>query len=235
MPGAEVSQSSDILNQIQGLVASSQRFSDLDDARLFRGSVRGNAQFVPMIITTDFQVSRGDSGKHILFWSGPSNTTWSFQQRGTIQQTRTGHIAHYWRDDKRSTFFDDPTVAFTFQTGNIMPVRTVGNSLVTFPPGLLDYYDFFTFMDEKKILPDGRPNFINIVYHSLLYPTILLRGFFEPETVISVVEEAGRPAGVTWNATFRIRSSDPPFYDGKKLRDSWYQSIPASLSQGTFF
>lgn len=224
--GTEVIQSNEILGKLQALGAASSRLNEINDARIFRGS-RKNAPFTPMILTTDYQVSEQENGRHLLFWSGPQNTTWSFQQRGTIQQTRTGHIAHYWRDDKRSTFFDDPSVTFTFQTGNIMPIRVDNKSdtVKVFPPGLLDYYDFFSFLDEPKILSSGRPNFINIVYHSLLYPTILLRGFFEPETPITISEEASRPASVVWQATFRIRSSDPPITDGKKLRDAWYHSV----------
>jgi len=223
--GTEVINSDRILQQLTSLGAFSDRASDVESARLARGS-RTSREFVPMIITTDQQVSLGDRGKHILFWSGPQNTTWTFQQRGVTQQTRTGYIAHYWRDDKRTTFFDDPSVSFTFQTGNIMPIREATRqdgtaSLIFLPPGLLDYYDFFSFMDEPKILSSGRPNFINIVYHSLLYPTVLLRGFFEPETPITVNEDASRPGSVTWSATFRVRQSNPPLHDGSKLRDAW--------------
>jgi hypothetical protein len=227
--GTSVLSSNQILGKIIAAQATSERFLDINAARIYRGNKQAN-QYVPMILTTDFQVSRGDSGQHLLFWSGPQNTTWSFQQRGVIQQTRTGHIAHYWRDDKRSTFFDDPSVTFTFQTGNIMPLRTLSGTgaLTALPPGLLDYYDFFTFLDEPKILSDGRPNFINIVYHSMLYPTILLRGFFEPDSVITVTEDASRPASVSWSATFRIRSSDPPLTSGKQLQSAWLSNTPSA-------
>ena len=220
---AEVVNSERILNQLLTSGAASDRAAELNEARLARG--RAGSKSVPMIMTTDYQVSQGDRGKHILFWSGPQNTTWNFNQRGAIQKTRTGHIAHFWRDDKRSTFFDDPSVVFTFQTGNIMPVRNSNGSLIFLPPGLLDYYDFFSFMDEPKILQSGRPNFINIVYHSLLYPCILLRGFFEPESTISVTEDSSRPASVTWQATFRVRSSNPPLHNGARLRDAWASSF----------
>lgn len=211
-----------LLDKIRLLASSTDRNIELDKDRLYRGT-RTATGFIPMIITTDYQVSRAGSGQHLLFWSGPKNTTWNFNQRGSIQQSRSGHIAHFWRDSKRSTFFDNPSVQFTFQTGNIMPIRTKGGgTLTTLPPGLVDYYDFFQFMDERKILSSGRPNFVNIVYHSLLYPTILLRGFFEPETTISVTEDASKPASIEWNATFRIKESDPPFYDSSKLMNAWY-------------
>jgi hypothetical protein len=223
--GTEVINSDRILQQLTSLGAFSDRTSEIESARLARGQ-RVSREFIPMIITTDQQVTLGDRGKYILFWSGPQNTTWTFQQRGVTQQTRTGYIAHYWLDNKRTTFFDDPSVSFTFQTGNIMPVREAVRadgtaSLIFLPPGLLDYYDFFSLLDEPKILSSGRPNFVNIVYHSLLYPTILLRGFFEPESPITVTEDAQKPASVTWAATFRVSQSNPPLHDGSKLRDAW--------------
>jgi len=197
-------------------------------AKLQAGS-RGrlSSRYIPMIMTTDYQVSLGSEGKHILFWSGPSNTSWSFVQRGVFQQTRSGTITHYWRDSRRSTFFDEPTVTFGFQTGNIMPIRIVDGSddVISLPPGLLDYYDFFTMLDEQKILSDGRPNFVNIVYHSLLYPTILLRGFFDPSSSINVDEDVSNPASVNWSGTFRVKTSDPPLYDAYKLKLAWEDSI----------
>jgi hypothetical protein len=90
---------------------------------------------------------------------------------------------------------------------------------------LLDYYDFFEMLDEPKILANGRPNFVNIIYHSLLYPVILLRGFFEPATGLTVSEDSRNPAGVTWQGTFRVRETNPPFYDSFKLQRSWYSSF----------
>lgn len=183
--------------------------------------------YVPMIMTTDYQVSRGVEGKHILFWSGPANTSWTFAQRGTMQQSRTGTIAHYWRDGRRSTFFDEPSVTFTFQTGNIMPVRVSSepNDLIFLPPGLVDYYDFFTMIDEEKILSDGRPNLINIVYHSMLYPTVLLRGFFDPSSPLTITESANTPNQVTWEGTFRIKTSDPPLHNSEKLKAAWLDAV----------
>lgn len=215
--------SSSILDKIQELGASVDRILAYDNARLYRGS-RSSVGLVPMIMTTDYQISLNNSkdSKYILFWAGSQNTVWSFKQRGAQQQSRTGHIFHYWRDDKRETFFDDPTVTFTFQSGNIMPLRiTSTDSVVALPPGLLDYYDFFYFLDEKKILSDGRPNYINIIYHSLLYPAILLRGFFEPETGFSITESADNPAQFTWSSTFRIRDSNPRFYNAEELKKAW--------------
>jgi hypothetical protein len=207
----------------------------IDQSLVERGSRLGaKSNYVPMIITTDYRVTSGfdvntasRNRRHLLFWAGPKSVEWNFTQRGSMQQSRTGHIAHFWRDSKRGTFFDNPSINFTFQTGNLMPIRETNSTLFLdpFPPGLLDYYEFFSLLDEQKILSDGRPNYVNIIYHSLLYPTILLRGFFEPETAMTVREEAGKPASIEWNATFRLKESNPVFSESSKLVAAWQDAV----------
>lgn len=208
---------------------------DTNDTFNYRNLVGSRPNGVsPMIITTDFRVSTSTGSNsqpskttrdHLVFWSSPKNTVWEFNQRGTIQQTRAGHIAHFWRDDKRSTFFDNPSITFTFQTGNIQPLSIESRLLNILPPGLLDYYEFFSLLDEQKILSDGRPNYVNIVYNSLLYPNILLRGFFDPQFMISVQEDSTKPAQVTWSAKFILKESTPSFNDATKLQAAWGSSF----------
>ena len=198
-----------------------------------RGPYRYNG--TPLIITTE---SMAVQGRYILFWSGPSNTQWNFPMRAAVQQTRSGTVTHVWRNGSRSTFFDEPTVAFTFQAGNIMPVRirqevlqgnnTLPQDAVSLPPGLLDFYDFFEVLNQPKILRDGRPNFVFIAYHSLVYPEIFMRGFFTPEG-LSFSEDAANPANLSWTATFKIRSTEPPFYSSQRLISSWRSAFVPSV------
>jgi len=193
-----------------------------------RGPYRYNG--TPMVITTE---NLAADGRYLVFWSGPSNTQWTFPMRGAEQQTRSGTIYHSWRNGSRSSFFDEPTVSFTFQAGNIMPVRVresarlvegsaaiVTSETVSLPGGLLDFYDFFEILNQPKILSDGRPNFVFIAYHSLVYPEIFLRGFFTPEG-LSFTDDAQNPAGLTWTSTFKVRSTEPPFWDTAQLISSW--------------
>jgi len=206
---------------------SSIAFSSKTGSGDSRGPYRYNG--TPLIITTE---SLAVQGRYILFWSGPSNTQWNFPMRAAQQQTRSGTITHVWRNGSRSTFFDEPTVSFTFQAGNIMPVRigqevlqksngnVTSQQAVSLPPGLLDFYDFFDILNQPKILRDGRPNFVFIAYHSLVYPEIFMRGFFTPEG-LSFSEDASNPATLSWNATFKIRSTEPPFYSAQRLISSW--------------
>lgn len=225
-----------ISNEEQLIAALQQRTPSRFTAGQDSGDTRGPFRSgTPLIITTE---SFAQQGRYILFWSGAENTQWSFPMRAAQQQTRSGTILHMWRDNSRSTFFDEPQVTFTFQSGNILPVRLreqgqidtaaggvpVFMETVTLPPGLLDFYDFFDLLNEEKILSDGRPNFVYIVYHSLVFPEIFLRGFFTPEG-FSFTDSSQDPASITWTATFKIRSTEPPFYRGRALMSTWLSAI----------
>jgi hypothetical protein len=243
MPGAG-SEASQVLTNfaaVQELVRDDERLVDIMQRRGIRaqdlntasGDYRGPyAQIrAPMIITSE---SFAAQGRYIIFWSGPENTQWNFPMRAAQEKTRSGTILHLWRNSSRSTFFDEPTVQFTFQTGNLLPVRTRTSGEISgqtftadaidLPPGLLDFYDFFDLMNEEKILADGRPNFTYIVYHSLVYPEIFLRGFFNPEG-LQFGEQAEDPAKVNWTATFTVRSTEPPFYSGRSLYSAWRSAL----------
>lgn len=204
------------------------------------GDSRGPYRYsgTPMVITTENLAAQG---RYLVFWSGPSNTQWSFQMRAAQQQTRSGTIYHTWRNSSRQTFFDEPTVNFTFQAGNIMPVRVREGTpqsnggkrvseAVSLPGGLLDFYDFFEILNQPKILSDGRPNFVFIAYRSLVYPEIFLRGFFNPEG-LQFSEDAQNPASVSWTAGFKIRSSEPPFWNTQQLVAAWRSAFVPGPSE----
>lgn len=76
----------------------------------------------PFVITCD---SFARLGRFIVLWANPSTWQWSMKQRGTVQKTRGGSIVHIWRDRVRPTYFDEPEVTMTFQSGNIIPIRTL--------------------------------------------------------------------------------------------------------------
>lgn len=207
------------------------------------GDSRGPYRFsgTPMIITTE---SWAAQDRFIVFWSGPSNTQWSFPIRAAQQQTRDGTVYHTWRNSSRPTYFDEPTVSFTFQAGNIMPVRvqqgnpsantTAFSEAISLPAGLLDFYDFFELLDQPKILSDGRPNFVFIAYHSLVFPEIFMRGFFNPEG-LQFTEDAQNPANLSWTSTFKIRSTEPPFWNSQQLITSWRSAfVPAPTEDQAF-
>lgn len=235
----EITETSPAFAAIQKLISDRERLLEQNRKRAPMADTTEREQALrrsPMIITSENWAA---NGRYIILWANPSNVQWSFKQRGMEQQTRTGYIQHYWRNSARSTFFDDPELNITFQTGNILPVRVYesvfngGGSVVSLPPGLLDYYDFFDLLDDKKILSDGRANSIYIVYRSLLYPAITLRGFFKPDAGISITDDSSQPNGHTWTATFRVRASNPPFYRGSELANAWMSQFSGNNVQGS--
>lgn len=250
--GSEASETISGFGALRSLVENEERVERLyrnriasfdDDDGQGRGPYRQKGQSTPLIMTTE---SFAAQGRYIIFWVGPRSVQWRFPMRAAQQQTRSGTILHTWRNASRSTFFDEPEVTFTFQAGNIMPVRferprdrVLGGNITALPAGLFDFYEFFDLLNEEKILSDGRPNFVFIAYHSLVYPEIFLRGFFTPDGV-SFSEDAQNPAELTWDATFKVRSTSPPFYNSSQLLASWQSAftdgystvlIPASFAE----
>lgn len=185
---------------------------------------------IPLIMTTEVMAQQG---RYMVFWASPESVSWNFKMRGTTQDTATGTIQHYYKDPKRNTYFDEPEVQFNFQSGNIMPVRvtqqrdenkpnsSTANTLVYLPFGLLNLYEFFELMDQKKVIADGRTNFVYILYSSLVFPRMILRGFFQPEQGITFNESANDNAEVKWAATFKVVATYPKFNDARSLTNSW--------------
>jgi hypothetical protein len=77
----------------------------------------------PFVMTCQEWLSQ-TSPRYIIAAVNPSEISWRLPQRAAAQKTRIGEIVHYWRDRFRNTFFDEPQLSITFQSGNIMPMRT---------------------------------------------------------------------------------------------------------------
>lgn len=80
-----------------------------------------NMPRTPFILTCQQWIT---DQRYIIASVNPSDVQWRLPQRASAQKTRVGEIVHYWRDRFRGTFFDEPQLTITFQTGNIMPMRT---------------------------------------------------------------------------------------------------------------
>jgi len=59
--------------------------------------------------------------KYIVLWVNPSQMSWKFPKRESVSKTAAGAIRNTWRNRFRGTYFDEPTLDITFQSGNIMP------------------------------------------------------------------------------------------------------------------
>jgi hypothetical protein len=196
----------------------------------FRNNIgdTGNLGRMPTILTTEVMAHQG---RYLMFWAGPESAQWHFRQRGATQETRGGMIQHYYKDSRRNTYFDEPEIQFTFQSGNILPVRmTKGkpgqkmskaeSTVVAIPFGLLNLYEFIELLDQKKAIADGRTNYVYILYSSNVFPRIILRGFFTPDG-LSFSESGNENAEVKWSATFKVVGSYPKFNSAYSLAETW--------------
>jgi hypothetical protein len=159
--------------------------------------------------TKDINGAQGPS-KAIKFRCNPSDISWSMTQRSQEQKTKAGTVLHVWNDHDRKTYFNEPVITLTLQTGNILPVRNIFQpSTPVVPEGLNNFYEFMALVDEVKVLDDGRANLVYIDYNSLIFPKIRLWGFFTPNG-ISFSDKASNPATVnSWTASFTVYKSEP--------------------------
>lgn len=183
---------------------------------------------IPLLMTTEVMARQN---RYLSFWVSPENVQWQFRLRGSLQETRGGWIQHYWKDNRRNTFFDEPEVTFTFQSGNIMPVRVttarnpvtnaISQTQVSLPTGLLNLYEFMELLDQPKVMSDGRNNYVYILYSSLVFPKIVLHGFFTPDAGTGFSEGAQDNAEVKWTGTFKVAGTYPSFNSANQLTRTW--------------
>jgi hypothetical protein len=176
---------------------------------------------IPLILTC---LSWQARGRAIEFWVNPSSITWNFKLRGATTKVKGGTISYTWRDGSRgSTFHDEPRMNITFQTGNASPIYTndlttaSAGQLVGVPPGVLDLYDCLELMNEPLVLDDGTMNYRIISYNSIIFPELILYGFFDIDQGMDFSENADDPAHTTWQQTFIIRKSIPNYVDAAAL------------------
>ena len=147
--------------------------------------------------------------KSIKFRVNPSNVSWAMRQRSVEQKSKAGTVLHVWNDNVRKTYFDEPVITIKFESGNILPARGAFGTPGSIPPGLNNFYEFLSLVDEVKVLDDGRANLCYINYNSLIFPQITLWGFWTPNGV-SFVDDATNHAQVnSWTAAFTVYRSNP--------------------------
>jgi len=156
-----------------------------------------------------FPTGAESTPKSIKFRCNPSDVSWSMPQRSVEQKTKSGTVLHTWNDNDRKTYFDEPTLTFKLQSGNILPTRDILNPRGVVPEGLNNFYEFMSLVDEVKVLDDGRANLCYIDYNSLIFPRIRLWGFWQPSG-ISFSDSATNHAQVnSWTASFTVYKSFP--------------------------
>lgn len=189
-----------------------------------KGSNPYGVQRLPWIFATfkdlagkNIKDAAESADKSIIWYANPKSVDWKISQRASETKTKSGTVLHVWRDRQRRTDYDDPKITITFQSGNIMPAYSnavsdsglKGEPDLPVAPGLENFYRFLQLVDSSKI-SGGQANLIHILYRSRIFPSLVLTGFFDPQTVVSFTDSADNPFQVnSWSATFTIYSTVP--------------------------
>jgi hypothetical protein len=148
----------------------------------------------------------------VIVWAAnPSEIAWSMPLRATETKNKAGTVYHVWRDPRRQTFYDEPVLSMSLQSGNIMPVTWTRSQsgYDEMAQGLSNFYQFMELVDAPKLTADGRPNLVSIQYTSRMFPKITLIGLFNPEG-IRFNDSSSEPNQVnSWSATFTVYDSVP--------------------------
>ena len=199
------------------------------------------------VLTSDLWMSQN---KALLLHAGPAEVAWTLGLRASTEDIKDGR-AHYMQSRSSSTrtgrtYFNLPTAAFTFQSGNILPIpidavfgtsgpsfnpatgevvdkntKTVGAST---PYGLQDFYYFMDLVNQDPLIPsgpnEGAHNYLWVFYTSRQFPQIVLKGFIEPDG-ISWADSAESPNGFTWSASMSVYESLPEMWDSGEMLSSY--------------
>lgn len=239
----------------RGEVTATGRAGYYNYDQTYRGSKAGRKPFkIYTVASRNIPASQrpnestGDTG--IWFWVNPSECSWRTPLRTSIDQVQGGAMHYEWGqigspyEQSQYYKFDQTTIAFTFQSGNIIPNSDVDIATAKdhglgqhnafnrpsddapflnkrVPAGLGNFYDFLELLNEPNILANGSPNFVVIEYVSMIFPSVTLYGFFSQEGV-SWSDSADNPLGVaSWAANFIVCYSYPALWN-KKVFNSLY-------------
>ena len=164
----------------------------------------------------------------IVFEVNPSEANFTFSLRETVQEVDKGKILHSWPDpDKEDDLMKEVSVNITFQSGNILSryiaskkerlesPDTPGINNKKIAKGILHYFRYLDLFKEDRIYKSS-DNFVLINFNSMLYPSLTLLGFFDPDP-LQVAQSAQDPLQFTWPATFTIHDSRPNLHSEAEL------------------
>jgi hypothetical protein len=221
---AEAAFSTDQTNEANA-AAKSKSDSAFDQRARYTG--HGDNRDAQWSLTTDlWQAQPG--GRVINLHAGPSSAAWTIALRASEEPTASGHArfakarsTSFQGSAQSPTYFDLPKLDLHFQSGNIMPRRGTGFAAVA--EGLGNFYDFLELLNQPPLIPapfatEGNPNYVNIYYHSLLFPNLVLKGYFDPSG-ISFTNDAQDPAKVEWSCPFTVYEQSPTLWDSGALKD----------------
>lgn len=173
----------------------------------------------PWILTCQKWLEDSQYTKILAFYVNPENVGWQMKIRGQEVKQRMGSVLHMWRNKIRGTYFDEPRLNITFQSGNIVTYITSSINaefnVKTVPEGLYNFYMFLELMDTERLYEttingkkEYRLNNIYLTYHSNIFPNMTLSGYFDP-TTMSFNDSSVSGQVESWSATFIVTDSFP--------------------------
>lgn len=146
-------------------------------------AVQNGTERYPWIMSTTEWLQENPP-KGIAWDINPSEISWNMSQRTTTTKTLIGTVLHVWPNTGRGTFFDEPRITLTLQTGNIMPVKLKNGEYVP-SGGIVNFFDFMQLVDAPKLTvgtssQPPRANLVIIQYNSNVFPSLTLTGMFDP-------------------------------------------------------
>jgi hypothetical protein len=168
---------------------------------------------IPWVITCQSWLQKQ---QYLIFNANPDSAQWSMPLRGTASKQRAGQVLHIWKNKFRDTYFDEPRLNITFQSGNILSIMPTNpdfqiykSNFITIREGLYNFYKFIELLEEPKILEDGSLNTVYINYTSQMFPSIMLSGFFDPSQ-FSFTDGTSKSAMIeNWSTTFIVMDTFP--------------------------
>jgi hypothetical protein len=173
-------------------------------------------------VTTQSHLFDDQSDKRTIIdcWCNPSQIQWRLPRREAFQQVMAGNVRYSWRrrarDKNRGTYYSTFPVDITFQTGNIY-THAEGEFGGDVPPGLDDFYLFLQLLNEPRLLENGQENWHIIVHNSPIFPSIMLKGWFNPDGV-SWPEQSESGYGIQWTSQMEVTSTIPKLWDTPGLQ-----------------
>ena len=209
----------------------------------------------PFVITTQHRIEKGvplwpngsqsggneaSNSQFLIFRVNPNQLHITQALRGAEAKTRIGTVYYVWQDPLKRSFFDEPTVGITFDSGNLLPWTWLNSEsgmasgtyelplTIPVPPGMETFYRFMALLNESKMMPDGRPNFVYVTINTRKFPQLTLAGWFTPEGIGSITDSADDPNHLTWTANFHCRATYPRLYNSGELL-TMFKTMAATL------
>lgn len=171
-------------------------------------ATNANSTRLPWVLTCQSWLDQ-DPQKIIFFNVNPNSVNWNMPLRASVVNQRMGKVIHIWRNKIRGTYFDEYKLNITFQSGSVLTVKDYKTKDIKIAQGLTNFYTFLELMDEPKILDSGKINTVYLTYRSQLFPDLLLKGFFDPQS-LSFTDNTSTSAMVdSWSSTFIVMDSFP--------------------------